>query len=196
MGLKIESVVEEKITSTISKLGFEIEYVEYVKEANNYILRIVLDKPSGTVDVDECEKVSRAVEDIIDTIIKNEYVLEVSSPGIERQLRNIRLYKKYVGKNVILPIVNKKIPVIEDEHADPEFGTGVVKITPAHDPNDFEVGNRHNLERIKVINPNGTMNKNAGKYQGLDRFECRKELINDLKNQNLLIKIELIYLII
>ena len=99
-------------------------------------------------------------------------------------------YKKYVGKNVILPIVNKKIPVIEDEHADPEFGTGVVKITPAHDPNDFEVGNRHNLERIKVINPNGTMNENAGKYQGLDRFECRKELINDLKNQNLLIKIE------
>ena len=98
MGLKIESVVEEKITSTISKLGFEIEYVEYVKEANNYILRIVLDKPSGTVDVDECEKVSRAVEDIIDTIIKNEYVLEVSSPGIERQLRNIRLYKRYVGK--------------------------------------------------------------------------------------------------
>ena len=99
-------------------------------------------------------------------------------------------YNKYVGKNVILPIVNKKIPVIEDEHADPEFGTGVVKITPAHDPNDFEVGNRHNLERIKVINPNGTMNENAGKYQGLDRFECRKELINDLKNQNLLIKIE------
>jgi len=65
MGLKIESVVEEKITSTISKLGFEIEYVEYVKEANNYILRIVLDKPNGTVDVDECEKVSRAVENIV-----------------------------------------------------------------------------------------------------------------------------------
>lgn len=101
MGVKVESLVEEKISSTINELGFEIEYVEYVKEANNYILRIVLDKPNGTVDVDECEKVSRAVENIVDTIIKNEYVLEVSSPGIERQLRNIRLYKKYVGSEIL-----------------------------------------------------------------------------------------------
>ena len=99
-------------------------------------------------------------------------------------------YKKYIGKNVILPIVNKKIPVVADIHADPEFGTGVVKITPAHDPNDFEVGERHNLERIVVINPNGTMNKNAGKYEGLDRFECRKQLTNDLKAQNLLLEVE------
>ena len=99
-------------------------------------------------------------------------------------------YKKYVGKNVILPIVNKPIPVITDNHADPEFGTGVVKITPAHDPNDFEVGNRHNLERIVVINPNGTMNENAGIYNGLDRFECRKKLVEDLKNNGLLISIE------
>ena len=99
-------------------------------------------------------------------------------------------YKKYVGKNVVLPIVNKLIPVITDEHADPEFGTGVVKITPAHDPNDFEVGNRHNLERIVVINPNGTMNENAGKYQGLDCFECREKLVNDLQEQGLLISIE------
>ncbi len=99
-------------------------------------------------------------------------------------------YKKYVGKNVILPIVNKLIPVITDEHADPEFGTGVVKITPAHDPNDFEVGNRHNLERIVVINPNGTMNENTGKYQGLDRFECRERLVDDLQEQGLLISIE------
>ena len=99
-------------------------------------------------------------------------------------------YKKYIGKNVILPIVNKKIPVIADQHADPEFGTGVVKITPAHDPNDFAVGERHNLERIVVINPNGTMNKNALQYEGLDRFECRKQLAEDLKKQNLLISIE------
>ena len=103
---------------------------------------------------------------------------------------NDERYKEYIGKNVILPIVNKKIPVIADEHADPEFGTGVVKITPAHDPNDFEVGNRHNLERIKVLNPDGTMNDFAGIYSGLDRFECRKRLIDDLKNQDLLIEIE------
>ncbi len=99
-------------------------------------------------------------------------------------------YQKYIGKNVILPIVNKLIPVVADEHADPEFGTGVVKITPAHDPNDFEVGNRHNLERINVLNPDGTMNSNAGVYEGLDRFECRKKLVEDLKDNDILIKIE------
>ena len=99
-------------------------------------------------------------------------------------------YKKYIGKRVILPIVNKLIPVIADEHADPEFGTGVVKITPAHDPNDFEVGNRHNLERVVVMNKDGTMNENAYSYQGLDRFECRKKIVEDLKEQDLLVKIE------
>ncbi|MBQ3021163.1 MAG: valine--tRNA ligase [Bacilli bacterium] len=103
---------------------------------------------------------------------------------------NDERYKEYIGQNVILPILNKPIPIVADEHADPEFGTGVVKITPAHDPNDFEVGNRHNLERIKVLNPDGTMNDNAGIYSGLDRFECRKRLIEDLTNENLLIEIE------
>ncbi len=105
------------------------------------------------------------------------------NPGDER-------YKHLIGKRVVLPIVDKLIPVVGDEHADPEFGTGVVKITPAHDPNDFEVGNRHNLERIVVINPDGTMNENAGKYNGLDRFECRSELVKDLKDAGLLISIE------
>ena len=103
---------------------------------------------------------------------------------------NDERYSEYVGKYVILPIVNKKIPIIADMHADPEFGTGVVKITPAHDPNDFEVGERHNLERIKVLNPDGTMNDNAGIYSGLDRFECRKRLVEDLENSGLLIEIE------
>ena len=99
-------------------------------------------------------------------------------------------YKELIGKSVVLPIVNKLIPIVGDEHADPEFGTGVVKITPAHDPNDFEVGNRHNLERVVVMNPNATMNENAGKYCGLTREECREELLKDLKEQDLLIKIE------
>ncbi len=99
-------------------------------------------------------------------------------------------YKKYVGKNVILPIVGKLIPVIADEHADPEFGTGIVKITPAHDPNDFEVGNRHNLERVVVMNEDGTMNANAYQYEGMDRFECRKKLIEDLKKADLLVSVK------
>ena len=103
---------------------------------------------------------------------------------------NDERYKDLIGKNVVLPIVNKLIPIIGDEHADPEFGTGIVKITPAHDPNDFEVGNRHNLERIIVINPVGTMNENALGYNGLDRFLCRKKLVEDLKNDGLLISIE------
>lgn len=103
---------------------------------------------------------------------------------------NDERYKDLIGKNVVLPIVNKLIPIIGDEHADPEFGTGIVKITPAHDPNDFEVGNRHNLERIIVINPDGTMNENALVYNGLDRFLCRKKLVEDLKKEELLISVE------
>ena len=100
-------------------------------------------------------------------------------------------YKSFVGKNVILPLMNKPIPVITDEHADMEKGTGCVKITPAHDPNDFEVGNRHNLERIVIMNDDATMNENVPKkYQGMTREECREECIKDLKEQGLLLEIE------
>ena len=104
---------------------------------------------------------------------------------------NDERYKKFVGKNVVLPFMNKVIPVITDEHADMEKGTGVVKITPAHDPNDFEVGNRHNLERICIMNDDATMNEVCPlKYQGMTREECRKVLIEDLKEAGLLIGIE------
>ena len=99
-------------------------------------------------------------------------------------------YKDLIGKKVILPIVNKEIPIIGDIHADPEFGTGVVKITPAHDPNDFEVGERHNLERIVVMNPDATMNSNALGYEGQTREECRDNLLKDLKEQGLLLSVE------
>lgn len=99
-------------------------------------------------------------------------------------------YKHLIGTNVVLPIVGKLIPIVGDEHADPEFGTGCVKITPAHDPNDFEVGIRHNLERVIVMNPDATMNQNAGKYEGLTREQCREELLNDLREQGLLLSIE------
>ncbi len=103
---------------------------------------------------------------------------------------NDERYKNLIGKSVILPIVNKLIPIIGDEHADPEFGTGCVKITPAHDPNDFEVGERHNLERIVVMNPDATMNANAGKYEGMTREICREELLKDLKKDGLLLSVE------
>ncbi|MBR6137653.1 MAG: valine--tRNA ligase [Bacilli bacterium] len=100
-------------------------------------------------------------------------------------------YKKFVGKNVILPLMNKPIPVITDEHADMTKGTGVVKITPAHDPNDFEVGNRHNLERIVIMNDDATMNENVPeKYQGMSREKCREECLKDLEEQGLLLEVE------
>lgn len=100
-------------------------------------------------------------------------------------------YTKFVGKKVILPLVNKLIPVITDDHADMEKGTGVVKITPAHDPNDFEVGNRHNLERVVIMNDDATMNENVPlKYQGMTREEAREEVIKDLEKEKLLLKIE------
>lgn len=105
------------------------------------------------------------------------------APGDER-------YKNIVGKELILPLVGRHIPIIEDQHVDPEFGTGLVKITPAHDPNDFQVGNRHNLERINVMNDDGTMNEEAGKYAGMDRFEAREALVKDLKEEGYLIKVE------
>ncbi len=99
-------------------------------------------------------------------------------------------YKHLIGKTVILPIVGREIPIVADDYVDMEFGTGVVKMTPAHDPNDFEVGNRHNLERILVMNEDGTMNDLAGKYAGMDRFECRKQIVKDLQEAGVLIEIE------
>jgi valyl-tRNA synthetase len=99
-------------------------------------------------------------------------------------------YKDLVGKEVIIPIINKKIPIISDDYVEKDFGTGVVKITPAHDPNDFNVGIRHNLPIIKIMNNDGTMNELCGKYAGLDRYVARKQLVEDLKSCGKLIKIE------
>lgn len=99
-------------------------------------------------------------------------------------------YQDFIGKTVILPLMDKEIPIITDEYVDREFGTGVVKITPAHDPNDFEVGNRHDLPRVNVMNEDGSMNDLAGKYAGMDRFAARKAIVNDLKEIGRLIKIE------
>ena len=99
-------------------------------------------------------------------------------------------YKDIVGKTLILPIVNRRIPLFADEYVDKEFGTGAVKVTPAHDPNDFEMGLRHNLEQIKVINNDGTMGEGAGKYNGMDRYECRKALVKELEELGVLVSVE------
>jgi len=99
-------------------------------------------------------------------------------------------YKHLIGKKLLLPLVNREIPVIADEFVDPNFGTGMVKVTPAHDPNDFEMGQRHNLPQINVMAPNGKMNELAGPYNGMDRFEARKKVIEDLEAQGLFLKKE------
>ena len=99
-------------------------------------------------------------------------------------------YKNLVGKTVILPLVNREIPLFADSYVDKNFGTGAVKVTPAHDPNDFEMGLRHNLEQVKVINNNGTMADGLGKYSGLDRYECRKQIVADLEAAGVLVSVE------
>ncbi len=99
-------------------------------------------------------------------------------------------YKHLIGKNLMLPLMNRKIPVVADEYVDREFGTGVVKITPGHDPNDFEVGKRHGLEVINILNDDATINGNGGKYEGMDRYEARKAIVKELDELGLLVKIE------
>jgi len=99
-------------------------------------------------------------------------------------------YKHLIGKKVLLPLVNREIPVVADSYVDKEFGTGVVKITPAHDPNDFEVGKRHNLPEINIMNDDATINENGGKYAGMDRYEARRLIVKELEEMGLLVKVE------
>ncbi|WP_088007254.1 valine--tRNA ligase [Indiicoccus explosivorum] len=99
-------------------------------------------------------------------------------------------YQHLIGKTVTLPIIGREIPIVADDYVDMEFGSGAVKITPAHDPNDFEIGNRHDLPRVLVMNEDGSMNENAGKYKGMDRFDCRKAIVKDLQEQGVLFNIE------
>ena len=99
-------------------------------------------------------------------------------------------YTELVGKTLILPVVNREIPLFADEYVDSAFGTGAVKVTPAHDPNDYEMGLRHNLEQIKVISNTGKMTEGAGKYEGMDRYECRKALVKELQEIGALVSIE------
>lgn len=157
-----------KCSTTISDI--EVEHEE--KEGHFYYLKYPLADGDGYVVV----ATTRPETMLGDTAV-------AVHPEDER-------YRHLVGKKVILPIVNREIPVIADEYVDREFGTGVVKITPAHDPNDFEVGLRHNLPVINVMNKDATMNEEAGPYQGLDRYECRRKIVEDLKAGGYLLKIE------
>lgn len=169
MGIKLEEKIENSIKEKVNSLGFEIEYVENVNEAGNNIIRIVLDKDAGSISIDDCEKVSRAIEDTIDKMISKEYVLEVSSPGLERQLKNIKLYKKYEGNEVFIKLF-KKIDNLKEftgilEEVNTQDNTIIVKlendekltlnieqISSAHTTYDFESSiteNKVNLNELK-----------------------------------------------
>lgn len=126
-------------------------------------------------------------EDIIIATTRPETILGDTAVAVNP---NDERYKHLIGKTLILPLVNREIIIVADDYVDVEFGTGAVKITPAHDPNDFEVGQRHNLEQINVMNEDGSMNKLAGKYEGMDRYECRKELVKDMKEAGFLVEIK------
>ena len=133
-----------------------------------------------------------------DTTFNGKSYIEIATTRPETMMGDVAVavnpdderYKDIVGKTLVLPLQGRHIPIIADQYVDPEFGTGMVKITPAHDPNDFEVGNRHNLERINTMNEDATMNANAGKYEGLDRFEARKAIVADLEEQGYMLKTE------
>ncbi len=149
------------------------------------------------IEVDHKE-VNGAFYHIQYPVIDGEGTVEIATTRPETMLGDTAVavhpdderYQHLIGKKVLLPIINRELEVIADDYVDMEFGTGVVKITPAHDPNDFEIGKRHNLEQVNVMNNDGSMNHLAGKYEGMDRFEARKALVKDLKEDGLLIKVE------
>ncbi len=131
-------------------------------------------------------------------VIGTEEFLEIATTRPETMLGDTAIavhpederYKDMVGKKVLLPLVNREIPIVADFYVDKEFGTGAVKITPAHDPNDFEVGKRHNLEEINIMNDDATINERGGKYAGMERYEARKAIVKDLEEQGFLVKVE------
>ncbi|MEG0873015.1 MAG: ribosome maturation factor RimP [Clostridia bacterium] len=107
MKIKLEDKIKEAILPSIIELGFEIEYIEFVKEMEQTVLRIVIDKPAGAVLIDDCENVSRSIEDIVDNLVESEYILEISSPGLQRELKNISLYKKYINNQIYVKLYKK-----------------------------------------------------------------------------------------
>ncbi|WP_018921625.1 valine--tRNA ligase [Salsuginibacillus kocurii] len=146
----------------------------------------------------EYEEVKGALYHMKYPLVDGEGYIEVATTRPETMLGDTGVavhpdderYQHLVGKKVILPIIGREIEIVADEYVDMEFGSGAVKMTPAHDPNDFELGNRHQLDRVLVLDESGVMNENAGPYQGLDRFECRKQIVSDLQNDEVLFNIE------
>lgn len=162
---KLETKVQNDISSIITNLGFEIEYTEFVKEGDGYVYRVVLDKTGGLVSIDDCEQVSHAIEDTVDKHIDKEYMLEVSSPGLERQLKNIVLYNKYIGNKIHIKLFKKEYEKKEFEgilkavdkeenkitiEVDKDLEFCIENISSAHTVYDFS----ENLNKNKDVNLN------------------------------------------
>ena len=186
----------ENIRNQWAKLGLALDYTKEAFTLDENLTRAVKYVFKTLYDEGLIYRGERIInwDPVAKTALSNEEVIYKDDEGPETLFGDTAVavnpedkrYKHLIGKNVVLPVINKLIPVVGDEHADMEFGTGVVKITPAHDPNDFEVGERHNLERVIVMNEDATMNENAGKYCGMTREECREELVKDLTESEIL----------
>ena len=174
--MKVETKVENAIDSIVKEQGFEIEYVEFVKEGSNNVLRVVIDKPGEKMWVEDCEKVSRAIEDTVDKNIEQEYVLEVSSPGLERQLKNLKLYKKYIGKEAHIKLYKK----IDDLK---EFNAIIEKVNEESETVTFtlEDGNSKDLSLKDIATSYTTYDFDAALKGNIDNVNLNK--LNKIKNR-------------
>jgi valyl-tRNA synthetase len=190
--------LDEGLNKAVNKVFVDL-YNKGLIYRGEYIINWDPKAQTALSDIEvEHKEVNGAFYHISYPIVGSEESVEIATTRPETMLGDTAVavhpdderYQHLIGKKVLLPILDRELDVIADDYVDMEFGTGVVKITPAHDPNDFEIGQRHDLKQINVMNNDGTMNSLAGKYEGMDRFEARKALVSDLKEEGYLIKIE------
>lgn len=190
--------LDEGLNKAVNKVFVDL-YNKGLIYRGEYIINWDPKAQTALSDIEvEHKEVNGAFYHISYPIVGSEESVEIATTRPETMLGDTAVavhpdderYQHLIGKKVLLPILNRELDVIADDYVDMEFGTGVVKITPAHDPNDFEIGQRHDLKQINVMNNDGSMNSLAGKYEGMDRFEARKALVSDLKEEGYLIKIE------
>lgn len=190
--------LDEGLNKAVNKVFVEL-YRKGLIYRGEYIINW---DPKAQTALSDIEVVHKEIEGafyyIHYPVVDSDEVLEIATTRPETLLGDTAVvvhpederYRHLIGKKVQLPLMDRQIPIIADEYVDREFGTGAMKVTPAHDPNDFDLGLRHDLPRLNVMNLDGTMNQNAGKYQGLDRFQARQQIIEDLKLTQQLVKIE------
>jgi valyl-tRNA synthetase len=187
--------LDESLSRAVTEVFLRLYHKGLIYRGNRIVNWCPVDQTSISDDEVEFKEMDSHLWYIRYKIKGSDEYLQVATTRPETMLGDTALavnpgdarYKKFVGKTVILPILEREIPIVADGFVDPEFGTGVVKVTPAHDPNDFDIGRRHDLPQVNIMNLDGTLNENAGKYKGLDRFEGRKQLLKDLEAKGYLV---------